>query len=461
MKILGIADISHNSRIVEYKNQNYINNDGEYVLYWMQQSQRYEYNYALDLAILSANKTNLPLLVVFFFLPDFPDSSVRNISFMLEGLIEVEEKMGQNGINFIIVDFIEQNINQISNKAQMIFCDYGYLKYQKQIQRKFEEISERKVIYVDNDTVVPFKIASVKEEYSAATIRKKILKRLSEYLVKNNTPKLNNQNEVNVKVKKYLVKNLISNLNKMSFDQKVAPSVKFNGGRRNALQYLNKFFKEKINNYDNLRNEPSEEYFSNMSPYLHFGQISPVEITLKVQKLPGIHEKFLDELIVRRELSINFVNYNSEYDNYSCIPDWAKISLRNYSNCKREYLYALREFEDALTHDEYWNAAQVEMKITGKMHAYMRMYWGKKIIEWTEGPEIAYKTMIFLNNKYSLDGCDANSYAGVAWCFGKHDRAFKERNIFGKVRYMNAKGLERKFKIKKYVENIKRLNNSQ
>jgi deoxyribodipyrimidine photo-lyase len=162
-------------------------------------------------------------------------------------------------------------------------------------------------------------------------------------------------------------------------------------------------------------------------------------------------EAYLEELIVRRELAVNFVHYNQHYDSIECLPEWCRKTLREHAGNSREYVYTLEEFEEARTHDPYWNAAQREMVETGKMHGYMRMYWGKKIIEWTETPGDAYRIALYLNNRYELDGRDPNGYAGVAWCFGKHDRPWRERPIFGKIRYMNDRGLERKFDMKLYL----------
>jgi deoxyribodipyrimidine photo-lyase len=197
------------------------------------------------------------------------------------------------------------------------------------------------------------------------------------------------------------------------------------------------------------------EFTSGLSPYLHFGQISPLFVALEVKKSGKKgKEDFLEELIVRRELAVNFVHYNSAYDSFNCLPQWAKATLHAHLEDKREYAYSLKDLENAKTHDPYWNAAQEEMRISGKMHGYMRMYWGKKILEWTRSPEEAFRRALYLNNKYNIDGRDPNGFAGVAWCFGKHDRPWKERQIFGKVRYMSSHGLERKFEIEKYVRKI-------
>jgi deoxyribodipyrimidine photo-lyase len=197
-----------------------------------------------------------------------------------------------------------------------------------------------------------------------------------------------------------------------------------------------------------------------MSPWLHFGQISPLVIALKVMKTqsPG-KEAYLEELIIRRELAMNYTYYNPFYDSFEGLNDWAKKTLKEHEKDKRPYRYSIDELEQAQTHDPYWNAAQEEMRITGKMHGYMRMYWGKKILEWMKSPEEAFSTALYLNNKYELDGRDPNGFAGIAWCFGKHDRPWFERPIFGKIRYMNANGLKRKFNAEAYVDKIKKLKN--
>jgi deoxyribodipyrimidine photo-lyase len=198
-----------------------------------------------------------------------------------------------------------------------------------------------------------------------------------------------------------------------------------------------------------------------MSPYLHFGQISPLEIALRLQAADGVEqenvEAYLEELIVRRELSMNFCYYNPEYDSLAGLPDWAKETLEAHADDRREYVYDQATLEAGQTHDPYWNAAQQEMALAGKMHGYMRMYWGKKILEWTPDPAEAFRIALELNNRYELDGRDPNGFTGVAWCFGKHDRAWAEREIYGKVRYMSAGGLERKFDIESYVRKVERL----
>jgi deoxyribodipyrimidine photo-lyase len=204
---------------------------------------------------------------------------------------------------------------------------------------------------------------------------------------------------------------------------------------------------------------------SSLSPHLHFGQISPLARALAVRSKRSVSreskEAFLEELIVRRELAMNFCFHNGAYDSYDCLPDWTTRTLAKHSRDRRPYIYSFRQLERAETHDAYWNAAQREMVLTGKMHGYMRMYWGKKIIEWSESPEEAFATALRLNNVYELDGRDPNSFAGVAWCFGKHDRPWKERSIFGQVRWMSADGLSRKFDMESYVGRVDALRGAE
>jgi deoxyribodipyrimidine photo-lyase len=248
-------------------------------------------------------------------------------------------------------------------------------------------------------------------------------------------------------------------LSKLRIDRSSEKVNAFQGGIKEALRHLEIFLDEKLDRFPELRNNPTLDYLSHMSPYLHFGQISPLYIALKVKqtKSPGI-EAFLEELIIRRELSMNFVFYNDRYDSFDGLPEWARKTLRSHQKDKRQYLYRLEELEQANTHDPYWNAAQKEMVVKGKMHGYMRMYWGKKIIEWSKAPEEGFHAALYLNNKYELDGRDPNGFTGVAWCFGKHDRPWGERPIFGNVRYMNDKGLKRKFDADDYVRMVNKLN---
>jgi deoxyribodipyrimidine photo-lyase len=311
---------------------------------------------------------------------------------------------------------------------------------------------------VESDVIVPVEETSPQEEYAAATIRSKVKKKLDAFLIplKEHEPVIDS---LSLDFDSFDIDDLERAVSRLRIDRSIKRVDSFHGGTKEAKSHLEVFLEGKLDRFPELRNDPNLDYLSHMSPYLHFGQISPLYIALKVLETgsPGI-EAFLEELIVRRELSINFTFYNERYDSFEAIPDWAKKTLKAHQKDKRPYLYSLKELEGAKTHDPYWNAAQKQMVIEGKMHGYMRMYWGKKILEWTRTPEEAFRNALYLNNKFELDGRDPNGFTGVAWCFGKHDRPWGERPIFGNVRYMNDKGLRRKFDADQYVRAMMKIN---
>ena len=247
-------------------------------------------------------------------------------------------------------------------------------------------------------------------------------------------------------------------LSRLTIDRTVAPSDIFTGGTGEANLRFEQFLRDRLEGFADNRNDPGGDGGSDMSPYLHFGQVSPVTLALLAREHGGQGTPaFLEELIVRRELAVNFVRYNDHYDSFASLPAWAQKTLALHQADQREFGYSPAELERAATHDPYWNTAQQEMVKTGKMQGYMRMYWGKKILEWSKTPQEAYLTALYLNNKYEIDGRDPNGYAGVAWCFGKHDRPWGERPIFGMVRYMNAQGLKRKFAMERYGEKVRQI----
>jgi deoxyribodipyrimidine photo-lyase len=431
---------------------------GKYVLYWMQASQRAEYNHALEYAILKANELRKPLVVFFGITDRFPEANERHYCFMLEGLREVKGSLEKRGIQMVVRhESPEQGAVRMAKRASLAVVDRGYLRIQKEWRGYAAKRIKCPLLQVESDVVVPIEEASSKEEYAAATIRPKINKKLKSFLVslKERDP---GKNSLSLDFDSYDISDVEKVVAQLRIDHSVKKIDSFHGGMKEAKGHFKDFLEYKIDRFGDLRNDPSLDYLSHMSPYLHFGQISPLSIALKVSKTdsPG-REAFLEELIVRRELSMNLVFHNERYDSFEAIPDWAKKSLKVHLKDRRPYLYSLEELEAAKTHDPYWNAAQKEMVIKGKMHGYMRMYWGKKILEWTRTPEEAFRIALYLNNKYELDGRDANGFTGVAWCFGKHDRPWGERPIFGKVRYMNDKGLERKFDVKEYVKEINKL----
>jgi deoxyribodipyrimidine photo-lyase len=425
-----------------------------YVLYWMQASQRAEFNHALEYAIEKANSLRKPLLVLFGITENFPNANLRHYYFMLEGLKKTKAQLAQRGIQLVIVrQSPEKAAVEFSKDACLVIVDGGYLRIQRQWRDYVAQHIDCPFIEVETDVVVPVEEASSKDEFSAGTFRPRITSKLDTYLVGLKKRRLK-IDSLSLDFKSFDM----DDINRLKIDKSVKPSPIIHGGTAEAKKHLRIFIAKKLQRYDEDSNNPGIDGLSNMSPYLHFGQISPLYVALEVSKHRGQGtDSFLEELIVRRELSINFVHYNRRYDSYECLPPWAKRTLEFHKKDRREYLYSLEEFEAAQTHDRYWNAAQMEMVITGKMHGYMRMYWGKKIIEWSKTPQAAYKTMLYLNDKYELDGRDPNGFANVAWCFGLHDRPWGERNIFGKTRYMNAAGLERKFDMSFYIEKVERL----
>jgi deoxyribodipyrimidine photo-lyase len=244
----------------------------------------------------------------------------------------------------------------------------------------------------------------------------------------------------------------------LDLDVTVPPIPIFTGGTSAATAVLRAFLRDQFADYAVNRNQPQTDHVSHMSKYLHFGQISPIAIALAIaaQGEDENSQTYLEELIVRRELPMNFVFYEPDYDSYACLPEWARTTLAEHARDRREPGYTARQLEDAATEDPYWNAAMNEMKHVGYLHNHMRMYWGKKILEWSASPEEAYATTLRLNNTYFLDGRDANSFANVAWVFGQHDRGWTERPVFGKTRSMTAGGLERKADPRAFVAKVER-----
>ncbi|MCX7679291.1 MAG: deoxyribodipyrimidine photo-lyase [Spirochaetes bacterium] len=433
---------------------------GRYLIYWMQQSQRARFNHALEYAIDRSNELSLPLVVCFGLTPHFPHAHRRHYRFMLEGLVETKRVLHSRGIAFVLrIGNPDQVVVELARDAAMVIVDCGYLRIQRQWRKNVAEKIECPLVQVESDVIVPVEVASTKEEYSAKTFRPKIFRKLSEFLVplSERNPKkdsfgLSLFSEDIEDIDALLESAHIGGIDGIPF---------YKGGTSIALQRLYDFIANKLVDVARYRNDPSKDCASHLSPYLHFGQISPIEIALEVRKHPSDGAAiFLEELIVRRELAINFVYYNPHYDSYECLPEWARNTLNEHTSDPREYVYTLEELEYGRTHDRFWNAAQREMVLTGYMHGYMRMYWAKKILEWSFLPQDAFERALYLNNKYQLDGCDPNSFAGVAWCFGKHDRPWPARPIFGKVRYMSDSGLKRKFDVEAYVRKVELLSSS-
>jgi len=436
---------------------------GDYVLYWMQQSQRESFNPALEAAIASANRLNLPLVVCFGLTDGYPQANARHYAFMLQGLRGVDAALTRRGIPFILRRGSPDDVTiEFAKRAAMLVCDRGYLRLQKQWRDKVARAVKCRVLQVEGDSVVPIELASQKREVGARTLRPKIL-RVHDHFLRplRRTPPLHKATGKGLRLPPSPdLSDLPALLAKLDIDRSIKPVRRFRGGHEEAKRHLDRFVGGPLRNYASSRSEPAAMQVSFLSAYLHFGQISPVEIALAARDSgAGNADRaaYLEELIVRRELATNFVEHTGDYDSYSCLPDWARQTLAAHENDPHPHVYTERELAKASTHDRYWNAAMTEMRETGYMHNHMRMYWGKKILEWSARPAAGYATALALNNRYFLCGRDANSFANIAWCFGLHDRPWPERAIFGKVRSMTASGLERKIDLDAYMRRVAEL----
>jgi len=431
---------------------------GRYVLYWMQQSQRAEMNHALEYAVQEANRLGCGVVAVFGLTDDYPEANLRHYTFMLEGLKEAEQALRKRGIRMIVRRGSPPEVAlALGREASLIVCDCGYLRHQRQWRQAAARKAACRVVQVESDLVVPVETASVKAQIGARTLRPRIRRQLAEYL-KAVSPVPVGKPTVGLKIDGIPLADTAALLKTLRIDRSVSPvSEWFKGGASEARRRFAEFLKNRLARYDQNHNQPQTDDTSHMSPYLHFGQISPIYMALEAIKTAGpkaAKDAFLEELIVRRELACNFTHYTPDYDSIACIPGWAQASLAEHRRDRRPHVYSAEQFENAATHDPYWNAAMREMACTGFMHTYMRMYWGKKILEWSQTPEEGFATTLALNNKYFIDGRDPNSYTGVAWVYGVHDRAWPQRAIYGKVRTMMASGLERKCDIKAYVRKV-------
>jgi deoxyribodipyrimidine photo-lyase len=384
--------------------------EGDYVLYWMRSSQRTEQNHALEYAVQQANELDQRLLVVFGLADDHPEANLRHYTFMLEGLKDVQEGLEKRGIKMVVREGSPERVALDAGKdASLVITDRGYMRAQKKWREKVAGEAGCLVTQVESDVVVPVELASEKRETAARTLRPKIQDYLDDFLVGLTPTKISNQS-LNMKAEGLDLSDIEKVLDGMDLDRGVgALSHLYRSGTSVAKRVFRRFLKDSFDAYTEHRNQPQTDNVSHMSKYLHFGQISPIWLVLEARKASTKKdnvEGFVEELVVRRELSMNFVLYTPDYDSYSNLPDWAKKTLEEHSGDDREHTYTRKQLESAETHDEYWNAAMKEIVHTGYMHNYMRMYWGKKILGWSNTPEHAYRTTLYLNNKYFLDGRD-------------------------------------------------------
>ena len=440
--------------------------DGQCVLYWMQNAQRGRDNAALNAAIALGNALQLPVLVLFV-LTVYPAANVRHYTFLLEGLTETSRDLHSRGTPLLIRQGTpaQEVIHACSElRAAALISDESSTRLPRQWR---DEIGQKLTIpfaCVDADVLIPTQHFQ-KEEWAARTLRPKIQKLLPTYL-----QPINDLETAYPLAQPPCdpgpIQAPLKMLERLSIERSVKASSLFHGGQSEAERRLHIFLRERLAGYDQQRNHPEDAGTSELSAYLHFGQISVQRVAWEVEQCNSEQSNqraeidvgkaaFLEELIVRRELAINFVLRNSHYDTLEGCPAWGQETLRKHAQDPRERIYTRDELEQAITHDDLWNASQREMVTTGRMHGYMRMYWGKKILEWCETPEEAFAHAVYLNDKYELDGRDADGYTGIAWAIGgRHDRPWKERPIFGMVRFMSLDGMRRKIDVEAYIRRV-------
>ncbi|MBN1948989.1 MAG: deoxyribodipyrimidine photo-lyase [Candidatus Cloacimonetes bacterium] len=427
------------------------------VIYWMSRDQRAEDNWALLYAQEQAIARRLPLAVCFLLVPEFLEAQPTHFHFLRQGLLGTADNLRQYRIPFFLIEGrpdveLTNFLNII--KPALLVTDFDPLHEKISWKNTILKTTDVSVHEVDAHNIVPCWLASDKQEFAARTFRPKIKLKLTEFLGEFPPLRLHPYNDDQFdKVGSVPA-------SKMQFTNSSVPFSLTSGSKAGRKQ-LADFILSRLRKYSEASNDPNQDVRSGLSPYLHFGQISAQRVALEMVKSPldqTIKDIFLEELIVRRELSDNFCFYNPDYDKLSGAPAWARKTLAEHLRDRREFNYLPDQLEERRTHDRLWNAAQKEMTIRGRLGGYLRMYWAKKILEWTLSPEEAIETAVYLNNRYQLDGRDPNGYTGIMWSIaGVHDRPWPERPVFGKIRYMNYQGCRRKFNVDEYIKRIEAL----
>jgi deoxyribodipyrimidine photo-lyase len=436
--------------------------NGKSVVYWMQRAQRGVDNHAVDLAVHVANLLGLPLVVYFAGISNFPHANLRHYAFLNQGLPDIEADLAARNISFVMRRAPHESHEQLLADVHAAFL-IGDENPMREPERWRKHLASRIGIpfwTVDADVVVPSKLIE-KAQYGAYTIRPRLYKLLPDFLVPCENLRAEHAWR---RPRGFHSDSVHEDMTRdwKDFDRSVGPVDAWQGGTHAALKRLRLFTGKLLGDYEAQRNHPEVDGTSCLSPYLHFGHIGPVTIALAVAGaakanpvLQSARDSYFNELIVWRELAVNFVRFTPNYDTADCAEAWAKITIAEHSRDEREHLYTLHQLEAAQTRDDLWNAAQIQMVRYGWMHNYLRMYWAKKILEWTPDAATAVKYCVHLNDKYLLDGRDPNGYAGIAWAIlGKFDRAWGSRPIFGKIRYMSGASTGKKFDSKRYIQQM-------
>ena len=438
---------------------------GRCVVYWMQRAQRGVDNHAVDLAVRVGNLLGLPVVVYFAGISDFPAANLRHYGFLNQGLVDVEEDLAERNVSFVMRRAPECNPLRLFADvgAAMVIGDENPMREPERWRREMAAHLRVPFWTVDADVVVPSKLIE-KAQYGAYTIRPRLYRLLPDYL---HAYENLSADRAWKRPRGFHADSVREDMTRgwKNFDRSVLPVEAWVGGTHAGMKRLKLFTTKMLKDYEARRNRPEGDGTSRLSPYLHFGHVGPLTIALAVEAavkkdpaLGGARDAYFNELIVWRELAVNFVRYTPNYDSAEVAERWAKQTIAEHARDEREYLYTLAQLENAETHDELWNAAQLQMVHYGWMHNYMRMYWAKKILEWTPDASTAVRYCVHLNDKYFLDGRDPNGYAGIAWAVvGKFDRAWFERPVFGKIRYMSGASTGRKFDSRLYIRQMREL----
>jgi deoxyribodipyrimidine photo-lyase len=446
--------------------------NASYVLYWSQMNRRVESNHALRNAAEIANGNGIPLLVYEGLTFAYKGASDRMHTFLLEAVPDTAKALRSLSVGYFFYlratsEDPDDLLYRLAAKARCVVTDdypvFIAARHNKHVPKKIGV----PFIAVDSSCIVPMS-RHEKRAYGAYTIRPKIRRELPAYLRPLETVTLNKawrDDLLPAELRKLRTSVTSSNIGQLvagcRIVHSIGPSISFKGGSAAAEQHLKLFLKQKLRRYAKESSKPSCHATSDLSPYLHFGNISALEVALAVREHAAEHsliaDEFLEELIVRRELAFNFARFTSNVESLDPLPDWCKRTMAKHGADPRPWTYTPKQFEQAETHDELWNATQKELLLRGKIHGYYRMYWGKKIIEWSPDYEQALRIMIHLHDIYALDGRDPNTYTNILWCFGLHDRPWGERQVFGQLRYMSLDGMKRKTDTAAYINEIAEL----
>ena len=442
---------------------------GKCIVYWMQRAQRGVDNHAINLAVHIANELKLPLVVYFAGISNFPHANLRHYAFLQQGLPDVEEDLAKRNISFVMRRAPHESHERLLHDVGAAMClgDENPMRAPESWRRELASRIEIPFWTVDTDVIIPSKLIE-RAQFGAYTIRPRLYRLLPEYLVPYESP---HARVAWQRPKGFHADDVHGDITAgwNELDRSVRPVPEWQGGTHAGLKRLHQFVSKMLVDYEDKRNHPEVDGTSAMSPYLHYGHVGSQTIMLAVEKavtanpaLKPARDSYLNELVAWRELSVNFVKYCRDYDNANAAEDWAKKTIAEHARDEREQLYTLKQLENAETYDELWNASQIQMVEHGWMHNYMRMYWAKKILEWTPDVDTAMKFCVYLNDKYFLDGRDPNGYSGIAWAIlGKFDRAWGSRPVFGKRRYMSGASTGKKFDSRSYIRQMHALRESQ